>query len=145
MKHKLIQDFSNVCCQMFLTSLSNSDRINFVLFGSGAVSLNFIDQKCTHNNIGISPLFYCISFREWLEQQCSKNDIDFVNIIVAELKVNISVDTYRNTEGGIPGWLSSTMGFECSSRIGTSDREYTSSMNESQNMGLGQLIYGNQY
>ena len=60
MRRKVLQDFANVCCQMFLTSMANYDRINFVLFGSGTVWMDFLNQRCTHNGIGVSPLHDCV-------------------------------------------------------------------------------------
>ena len=145
MKRKIIQDFANVCCQMFLASLTNSDRINFVIFGSGVVSMDFLTQRCTHNNIAVSPLFYCISYRDWLNEQCAKHELDIARLTAAELRVEMKVRTFRKVTGGIRGWLSTSMDFSCLSRITTKEREYTCEMADSQEMGLGQVLHGNQY
>ena len=40
MKWNVVQDFANVCAQMLLTSLSNSDRINFAILGSGTIGMD---------------------------------------------------------------------------------------------------------
>jgi hypothetical protein len=53
MKQKIFQDYANVCCQKFLSSPENSDLLNFVIFGSGMITMDFLSQHCTHNKIAI--------------------------------------------------------------------------------------------
>lgn len=143
MKRNVIQDFTNVCAQMLLTSLRNDDRINFVILGSGTIKMNFMSQRCSHNNHAISPLFYCISFQEWLEDSCTKQNIDMSIFDVAELYVEYEIRTYRKS--GNLGWLCASTDLDCASKFVASKKEYTSKISESQEWGLGQIISGNHY
>jgi hypothetical protein len=130
---------------MFLSSLTNSDRLNFVVFGSGTVHIDFLSQRCTHNRVAISPLFYCVAFREWLEKQLLSHGSTMSAVDGAELTVEVIVETYRNSKGGIPGWLSTRMDLRCTSRVAINGREYQSSSAEVQERGLGQILHGHQY
>jgi len=142
MKRKALQDFANVCCQMFITSLSNYDRINLVLFGSGVIHIDFLTMQCQHNNHAISPLFYSVHFKSWLESQCKKHQIEMSEIRKAEL--NVKTDITLSRKEGL-GWLTSEMAFICRSCIATNEKDYTSEISDNQNMGLGQILIDRQY
>jgi hypothetical protein len=142
MKRKVIQDFANICCQMFLTSLSNYDRINLALFGSGHIGIDFLEMRCKHNRLPISPLFYCAQFKSWLESQCKKHDVDLNKIKKAELVVRVELSLSRK-EG--LGWLTSDMDLVCTSCIATDERKYTSEMSDRLQTGLGQILIDRQY
>ena len=139
------QDFANVCCQMFLTSLTNADRLNFVLFGDGIVTMDFLEQSCTHNKIAVSPLFYCVSFRDWLEHECERHGANIDVIEKAKLRVEMEVETYRNSRGGIPGWLSTRMKFACASEVAINGITVNANMTETQERGLGQVLTSHHY
>ena len=144
MRRKILQHFSDVCCQMFITSLRNYDRINFVLFGSGVVEIDFLTQRCTHNHIGISPLFYCIEYRDWLEKNCSRNRIAFSALLASRMTVEMTVNTFRN-QSGMPGWMDTSINFNCSSLIATDEKDYVSNSEETVTMGLGQILHDRLY
>ncbi len=144
MKRKVIQDFANVCNQMFLTSHNNSDRINFVIFGSGIITMDFLSQRCTHNRLTICPLFYCISYRKWLGDQCAKHGIDFSILEAVELSVTLEVKISRIVDRSMT-WMTTFMEFDCSSRIVAYKKEYTSKMSDCSAMGLSQIIPGHEY
>ncbi len=127
---------------MFITSPSNYDRINLVIFGDGVIHMSFLTMKCTHNNIEISPLFYCARFKSWLECQCVKHRIDINEIRKAELTVKVTMTLSRGT--GLK-WLTTEMAFACSSLIMTSEREYRSELSDTMRMGLGQILIDCQY
>jgi hypothetical protein len=143
MRRKVIQDFANVCCQMFLTSLSNYDQINLALFGSGLIHIDFLTMRCEHNKHSISPLFYCMHFRSWLEGQCQKHDIDYGKITKAELFVQVNLSLSYGK--GELGWLTSKMDLFCKSCIATAEKEYTSEMSDNLDRGFGQILIDHQY
>ena len=124
--------------------MANYDRINFVLFGSGTVWMDFLNQRCTHNQIGISPLHYCVHYYEWLQEQCVKHHIDVNLLTTAELTAKIEVEAHRS-DSGLRGWLTTSMDIDCSSLLVMDAREYTSSKRQHQEMGLGQIIHGHTY
>ena len=124
--------------------MSNYDRINFVLFGSGTVVMDFAHQRCTHNNVAVSPLQYCIHYYTWLTEQCKQHNVDIAAITIAELTAEMDVSIQRE-QRGIPGWLSTTMSIECSSRLVLDTVEYTSQMQDNQESGLGQIIHDHSY
>lgn len=145
MRRKVIQDFANVCCQRFLTSLSNSDRINFIIFGSGKVTMDFLSLRCSHESLPLSPLGYCISFREWLEENCRKHCLKIADLKEARLEVKMHVQTERPDRSGFAGWLAPTITFECKSRIATDEKAYSSQISETQKMGIGQILHDRYY
>ncbi|AEG00645.1 hypothetical protein [Methylomonas methanica] len=145
MKRKVLQDFANVCCQRFLTSLSNSDRINFVIFGSGQVTMDFLSLRCDHELTPLSPLGYCVSFREWLEENCRKHSIIFEELKEVRLAVRMDVKIERLDRPACPGWLITNIAFECESRIATDEKEYFGQMSDTKKMGLGQILYNRYY
>ena len=142
MRRKILQDFTNVCCQMFVTSLSNYDKINLVLFGSGLIHIDFLEMRCKHNNLPISLLFYCTYFRSWLENQCEKHQIDISEFRKAELIVKVDLSLSRK-EG--LGWLTSEMTFVCTSFLATDEKEYTCELSDNLYTGLGQILIDRQY
>lgn len=144
MKRKVLQDFANVCCQMFLTSMTNYDRINFVMFGSGPVEMDFLNQRCRHNGIAVSLLHYCFDYREWFLSRCKEHHVDVKAITTAELTVKMEVETHRK-KGGTPGSLTTSMKIDCSSLIVMDAQEYRSVMRDEQTSGLGQIIRGHTY
>lgn len=139
------QDFANVCCQMFLTSLTNADRLNFVLFGDGIVSMDFLGQSCTHNTIAVSPLFYCVSFGDWLDHECQRHGANMDVIEKAKLRVEMEVETWRNSRLGTPGWLSTRISFACASEIAINGTTFNADMKETQERGLGQILTSHHY
>lgn len=143
MRCKVIQDFANVCCQMFLTSMANYDRINFVIFGSGNVWIDFLGQRCLHNRIGISPLHYCVHYRAWLENQCVRHHIDLPKLTAVELSVDMIVETDRSSVG--LKWLTTKIDMACSSTILMDGIEYKGERCEKQEYGLGQIIHNHTY
>lgn len=145
MRRKVLQDFANVCCQRFLTSLSNSDRINFAIFGSGRVSIDFLSLRCTHELTPISPLGYCVSFREWLSESCRKHKIRFEDITEARLEVQMDVHIERKEGSAFARWLTTNITFECDSRVATDEKVYISRASETQRMGLGQILHDRYY
>lgn len=145
MRRKVLQDFAHVCCQKFLTSLSNSDRINFVIFGSGRVSIDFLALRCTHERMPISPLGYCVSFRDWLSENCQKHDIRFEDLTEVRLEVQMDVQTERRERPAFAGWLTTKITFDCDSRVATAEKVYVSKMSETQKMGLGQILHDHYY
>lgn len=145
MKRSAVQDFANVCCQMFLSSLTNSDRLNLVIFGTGIVTMDFLSQHCSHNNVPVSPLFYAVAFREWLEAQCRQHGSDIRTIEMAEMTVEVVLETYRKEEPAMRGWLCSRMAFKCSSHLVYENTSYTSEAVGSEDIGLGQLLHGHHY
>ena len=142
MRRKVLQDYANVCCQMFLTSLSNYDRINLAIFGSGIIQMNFITMKCTHNKGSISPLYYCATYRKWLENQCIGHHIEFTDICRAEMTVMVDLSLSRK-EG--LGELICNMALKCTSLIATEEKLYTSEMSDNLCTGFGQIIIDRQY
>ena len=145
MRRKVLQDFAHVCCQKFLTSLSNSDRINFAIFGSGRISIDFLSQRCTYDGIGLSTLGYCASFRLWLSENCLKHNIRLEDFVEARLEIQMDVKTERKERSGYGGWLTTRMVFDCESRIATDEKIYTARMSDSQHMGLGQILIDRYY
>ncbi len=145
MKRKVLQDFAHVCCQRFLTSLSNSDRINFVIFGSGRVSIDFLSQRCTHERLAISPLGYCLSFRDWLSESCQRHHIKLSELTEVKLDVQMIVQVERKERPSFSGWLTTTINFECSSRIVTDEKIYAAKVWEVQTRGLGQILHDHYY
>lgn len=124
--------------------MSNYDRINFVLFGSGTVVMDFTNQRCRHNNLAISPLRYCIDYYDWLAEKCTQHNLDIAAVTTAELTAKMDVSIQRE-QRGIPGWLTTTMNIECSSRLVFYTTEYTSQMQDRQESGLGQIIHDHSY
>ena len=124
--------------------MANYDRINFALFGSGTVWMDFRNQRCTHNRIGISPLHYCIHYYEWLQEQCVKHHVDIDALTTAELTAQIEVET-RRRDSGLRRWLTTSMDIDCSSILVMDAIEYTSTKHEHQEMGLGQIIHAHTY
>jgi hypothetical protein len=124
--------------------MANYDRINFVLFGSGTVWMDFLNQRCTHNRIGLSPLHYCIHYHDWLQKQCVKHHVDVNALTTAELTAKIEVETKRS-DSGFQGWLTTSMDIDCSSILVMDAIEYTSNQREHQEMGLGQIIHAHTY
>jgi hypothetical protein len=61
MKRKVIQDFANVCCQMFITSLSNYDLKNLAILGSGVIYIDFLKTQCKHHGLA-QYLLYSIAY-----------------------------------------------------------------------------------
>ena len=145
MRRKVLQDFAHVCCQRFLTSLSNSDRINFVIFGRGHVSIDFLSRQCTYDGIAISTLGYCVSFREWLSENCRKHKIRIEDLLEVRLDIRMDVTAERKDQAGFAGWLTARMAFDCESRIATDEKAYTAQMSDSQHMGLGQILLDHYY
>lgn len=145
MRRKILQHFSNVCCQMFLTSLRNYDLVNFVIFGSGIVEIDFLSQRCTHNGLGISPLHYCVEYRQWLEEQCKKNGVDFCGILAATMRIELTVEIRRNGDSGVKAWLSTVQHYSCRSLIETDEKKYVGSGVNTSCFGLGQIMYGHTY
>jgi hypothetical protein len=142
MARTVLKDFAYHCCQMFLVSMTNYDRINFVLFGDGIIHMDFLSMQCTHNNHPIEPLFYCTEFNTWLKNQCALNGLDMKHILKAELTVKMELGLSRKKE---TGWLISRMKLNCSSIIATTTGEYTASLNEEIFTGLGQILMDCQY
>ena len=142
MSHTVFSDFAYHCCQMFLVSMTNYDRINFVLFGDGIIHMDFLSMQCTHNNRPIEPLFYCTEFNTWMKKQCIANDIHMKDIHKAELTVKMSLGLSRKKE---TGWLISRMNFDCNSFIATATGEYTANLDEEIFTGLGQILMDCQY
>lgn len=124
--------------------MTNYDRINFVIFGTGEIWIDFVNQRCTHNGISISPLNYCVHYCEWLKLQCDQYNIQFETITSAEMKASIRVEISRS-EAGIRGWLTSSMDITCSSEIVMDGIKYAGSQSEAQEMGLGQILNGTTY
>jgi hypothetical protein len=145
MRRKVLQDFANVCCQRFLTSLSNSDRVNFVIFGSGKVTMDFLSLRCSHEGYTLSPLGYCVSFREWLAENCRKHSFEIGDLKEARLEVRMDVQTERRDRPAFVGWLTPTIAFECESRIATDEKAYTCQMSDTPNMGIGQILHDRYY
>lgn len=142
MASKELQEFAYVCCQNFLVSMTNYDRINFVLFGDGIIHMNFLTMKCSHNNHPIEPLFYCTEFNTWLKKQCNLHNIDVKRILKAELSVKMDLGLSRKKD---TSWLISRMKFDCSCSIATANGEYTASLDEEIFTGLGQILMDCQY
>lgn len=142
MKEKIVQDFANVCGQMFLTSRCNYDRINMVLFGSGTLKIDFLNLKCEHNNIAVSPYFYTEAYLNWLTDQCSKSNFDFESLTKAELEVVYEIEEYRK---GSLNWLCAKVKMECVSKFEVDGNLYESRIAEDQECGLGQIIPGKNY
>ena len=125
--------------------MNNGDRVNFVIFGSGRVSMDFLSLRCRHNRLPISPLGYCISFRDWLTENCLKHNVKVEDLSEATLEVQMDVQTKRNDGSGVGGRLSTTITFDCVSRIATSEKAYVAHISEVQEMGLGQILCDHYY
>ena len=143
LKRKVIQQFANTCCQMFLTSTSNMDMVNIVIFGSGTITIDFINNKSTHNNHGILPMHYYFTYRKWLEDQCINNHVNISELTKVELVINVDVTQIRKKDS--LGWLSAQFKYTCSCCIETDEKQYESNMSDGKIMGLGQILYDHVY
>lgn len=145
MRRKVLQDFANVSCQRFLTPLSNSDRINFVIFGSGKVAMDFLPLRCSHESTPLSPLGYCVTSRKWLEENCLRHSFEISDLKEARLEVTLDVQTARPDRPAFADWLTPHIEFRCESRIARDERVYAGQMSQTRKPGIGQILYDRYY
>lgn len=107
--------------------------------------MDFLSLRCSHEGSPLSPLGYCVSFREWLEESCRKHSFEIGDLKEARLEVKMDVQTERPDSSPFAGWLAPTITFECESRIATDEKAYTGRMSDTQKMGVGQILYDRYY
>lgn len=146
MRRKVIQDFANVFCQKFIQLPSGYDIASFAYYGSGNYYMDILKGDCFYNETKIPTLKTCAEHKEWLITQIENRDFSIDDIRHAHLEAKIAVSNISIRESYGHYFAGAHFSFNCSSRIGTDEKDYVSNQFHQQNWGFDwyyKELYGN--
>jgi hypothetical protein len=125
MRRKVLQDFANVFCQMFVGwRLHIADDLQRLeQLTSGVLAIDILTAACQHNGADFPPLTIAVEIQAWFTDQLHKHAIPVHAIERAALVVEFQVGIEQRKRRRIRH-----LQFLCRSQIATAEKVYRSEL-----------------